>query len=296
MMGAAQNRSDLAVDATLPSGVTERFYWIHERVNLSGSEPNLSRKLYFDISVDFPPGFTLADLRIATYNPTPTKWSAITTGWALGADHMYQTGDNSSNYPAWTFGSIGALILPIDIIYFTGHTTNKTIELEWATAQEVNNNYFTLEKSSDGIVFDEIGLVNGAGNTVTLQEYRFTDHSPFNGISYYRLKQTDFNGNLEYFNTLAINYMFDVTIFNLSISPNPLVNYSYIEIEGYISSEEVSTISIYDIGGRLLYTNLYEGGPFRISKNESSYQLISGIYLVVITSKQGRATKRLVVQ
>ena len=67
------------------------------------------------------------------------------------------------------------------------------VDVNWITATEINNNYFTLERSATGINFEPIGYVQGAGNSTSTINYVFKDRDPLNGIGYYRLKQTDFD-------------------------------------------------------------------------------------------------------
>lgn len=110
--------------------------------------------------------------------------------------------------------------LPIELLMFNVKAVNdKSIVCTWATATELDNDFFTIEKSRDGNEFEESGKVDGAGNSNQVIEYSFTDKNPYNGLSYYRLKQTDFNGDFCYSNMVALR--FDNTADNFSLYPNP---------------------------------------------------------------------------
>jgi len=87
-------------------------------------------------------------------------------------------------------------------LWLSADTTN--IELYWVTSNEINNDYFTIEKSNDGINFEIVEIILGAGNSDILLEYSFVDKNPINGISYYRLKQTDFDGKFEYSDIISV--------------------------------------------------------------------------------------------
>jgi hypothetical protein len=88
--------------------------------------------------------------------------------------------------------------LPVTIISFTAQKLNDhTAVLEWQTGNEKNNDYFIIERSSDGINFESIGTIKGAGSSTNFLSYSFTDENPFQDINYYRLKQVDFNGQSE---------------------------------------------------------------------------------------------------
>jgi len=92
-------------------------------------------------------------------------------------------------------------VLPIKLGYFdaTFNTTTKTVDLNWLTETEINNEFFTIEKSKDGVTFEVVGTLKGAGNSNEARSYSTKDFYPFYGTSYYRLKQTDFDGQFEYF-------------------------------------------------------------------------------------------------
>lgn len=84
--------------------------------------------------------------------------------------------------------------LPIVLTDFYARTSGSTVELYWTTASELNNDHFTIERSGNGIDYESIGKIKGAGTSLQRQSYSFTDEAPRGGLSYYRLKQTDFDG------------------------------------------------------------------------------------------------------
>ena len=92
------------------------------------------------------------------------------------------------------FDNACAMTLPIELISFTGNKSNNTNHLDWAVASERDNDYYTIEKSIDGLKWNNIGSVDGAGTINQNLEYEFIDYSPESVINYYRLSQTDLNG------------------------------------------------------------------------------------------------------
>jgi hypothetical protein len=92
--------------------------------------------------------------------------------------------------------------LPVKLFYFTGKKVENYSQLDWATAIEIDNEKFVVERSGDGVHFEAIGSVKGAGNTTVRQDYQWLDKTPLSGWNYYRLKQVDFDGDIEYTNTL----------------------------------------------------------------------------------------------
>jgi hypothetical protein len=93
---------------------------------------------------------------------------------------------------------------PISLINFEGEFINDYIELRWETASERNNAFFTIERSSDGRNFEEIAIVKGSKNSTSVVAYKHLDVNPIKGINYYRLKQTDYDRQYEFFNTISI--------------------------------------------------------------------------------------------
>lgn len=94
--------------------------------------------------------------------------------------------------------------LPVDWLSFDVRPVDGTVQLNWTTATEVNNDFFTVLRSGNGIDFEPLYQLPGAGNSNQLQHYTFTDVAPMDGINYYRIRQTDFDGTADYSRTLAV--------------------------------------------------------------------------------------------
>jgi len=138
------------------------------------------------------------------------------------------------------------LVLPVGLIDFsTEYEDNDFVKLKWLTASEKNNDYFTIERSPNGIKWDPIINVDRAGNSSKLLSYSAIDQSPFRGISYYRLKQTDFDGKFEYSEIRSVNIEKSENA-KIEIYPNPVKN--YLTIEG--NEDELNSIKIYNLLGQ----------------------------------------------
>jgi hypothetical protein len=98
--------------------------------------------------------------------------------------------------------------LPVELLYFKGNTVSTTNHLYWSTASELNSDYFLIEKSFDGIDWDLVGSVNASGNSSQTINYSLTDNDVRFGISYYRLKQFDFDGVYRTYEPISINNIF----------------------------------------------------------------------------------------
>ncbi len=93
-----------------------------------------------------------------------------------------------------TVGPNDGNVLPIELIAFNASAAGSEVHLNWSTASELNNDYFTVERSKDGLSWEEVVRVDGAGNSIHRLDYSSVDKRPYAGLSYYRLKQTDFDG------------------------------------------------------------------------------------------------------
>jgi len=97
-------------------------------------------------------------------------------------------------------------VLPIELVYFDGFVSEDKSVLLWTTFSELNNDYFTIERSQDGYDWEVIGTVDGAGNSSSVIDYRFFDNHPHDGVNYYKLKQTDYDGRFEYFDIISVKH------------------------------------------------------------------------------------------
>lgn len=95
--------------------------------------------------------------------------------------------------------------LPIELISFDGYNDEDVNKLSWVTATEINNDYFSIERSTDGMFWESIAIVEGNGNSNTPIMYQYEDDSHQDTVNYYRLKQVDFNGDYEVFDAIAID-------------------------------------------------------------------------------------------
>lgn len=102
-----------------------------------------------------------------------------------------------------------SIVLPIELVNFYGYDEGKNNRLYWTTASEINNDYFTIERSDDGDLWIIIGEIDGAGISTSSINYILIDNSHRNITNYYRLKQTDFDGSSKYSDIISINNSVD---------------------------------------------------------------------------------------
>lgn len=166
-------------------------------------------------------------------------------------------------------------ILSIESSLFNVEMLDNEVNLSWSTRTENDNDFFTIERSQDGVNFEEIENINGAGNSASLINYSTIDISPFFGVSYYRLKQTDINGNSKYVETKSINNS-EPEIPNSTCYPNPFNNSVSIESEQL----DVNEILILDSFGKNITSsvNITINSDFKNSLDFN--ELPSGVYFI----------------
>jgi len=158
----------------------------------------------------------LTDLRVARWDNAASIWRDRGNGGATGTTGPTASGTiptaaiqtlfNASPGPTpWTLASITSENpLPISLVQFDAAPEGEVVRLEWVTASERDNAYFTIERSKDGTDFEPVMDVPGAMNSTTTLNYTELDRAPYSGLSYYRLRQTDVDGNTTYSNVVAI--------------------------------------------------------------------------------------------
>jgi hypothetical protein len=190
----------------------------------------------------------------------------------------------------WT--STTALALPVNLTYFAGARDNDKVVLNWETAQEQNSRDFSIERSTDGVNYTAIGSLPAAGNSTMSIAYSFTDYAPEAGTNYYRLLQTDINGQFKYSKTVTIKFPL---IAGMKIAPNPAVGTVYYTVNGLRQSQ--ASVSITDMNGKkmLVRAITLQQGINRLNLDVSA--LPAGNYTLQVTNTAigQQTTERLVI-
>ncbi len=170
-------------------------------------------------------------------------------------------------------------VLPVELLSFEANVVDNTfINLDWITASEINNDFFTIEKSKDGQIFEVVGIVDGAGNSNTIKNYNSLDESPYQGTSYYRLKQTDFDGKNNYSKIVAVNIV--GAFEDISIFPNPILGVGYLSFTAAANS--TSTVLVYDISGRIVCSKNYTTNKGANKFTIETEHLTQGMYFLML--------------
>lgn len=186
---------------------------------------------------------------------------------------MLSTAGEASVYDA-VISLPNCVNLPISLLSFTVACSNQLIILEWETATETNNDFFTIERSQGTENWNVVGTVPGAGNSTSLLKYTLRDTTDNEGITYYRLKQTDYNGNFKYGAIVGINKCEDNIPDRFTIYPNPSKGEFKLLFDGHTS--EINSIHILNSQGQSIYSSIDFQSMFDLSNN------IPGFYFMRI--------------
>ncbi len=135
--------------------------------------------------------------------------------------------------------------LPVELVEFSATPEKDKVRIRWKTLSEINNDYFTVEKSLDGHHYFEIGTIKGAGTSSNSNNYLLTDYEPVHGLQYYRLRQTDFNGDREVFEPVSVRWSKETKYF---VYPNPSDGRVFLSSEP--GNEQSGSMIITDIQGK----------------------------------------------
>ncbi len=276
------------------NNVSTRESWDLSR--LSGNDVYLT--LYFEDTAWSYINDT-ADLTLAHY--TGGTWlEEAATASLSGSGGTLTTDDVLSAYSPFTFGSKSAAVnlLPITLIDFDARQSGASVALWWTTASETNNDYFTLERSADGELFSSIATIAGAGNSSAHVSYGHTDDSPLGGTSYYRLKQTDYDGSTETSKVISVFYTdpLEGQQAMLTVYPNPYADGELTIDTRMFAVGALLQLRIYDLKDQLCYESGYENPEEQrlvLLPNELS-KLTNGVYMLSVHAGTRVYTARLV--
>jgi len=180
--------------------------------------------------------------------------------------------------------------LPVELLTFNAEPENSSVRLNWTTATEINNDYFDVERSSDGRNFSSIQKVRGGGTSSQMLNYNLTDYEPLTGVSYYRLKQVDFDGKYTFSDILPVK--FSVSKQLCTIQPNPSTD--KVEVVLYTSGEKVIPVKLINAMGALVFQKgwVVHEGINRLPIDVA--QFAKGVYFVTLENGPEVSKLRLV--
>ncbi|MGQ0828194.1 MAG: T9SS type A sorting domain-containing protein [Bacteroidota bacterium] len=190
--------------------------------------------------------------------------------------------DNGTHCSGATCSSCNA-VLPIELLSFDANKNGDLVKIYWATATETNNDFFTIERTVDGINYEFVGKLDGAGNSVSPLYYNTVDDNPIDGTSYYRLTQTDYDGKFVYSKLVSVNTTIKDELKLLYFFADQ--NKQQVQYQVSSSGNNALSIEITDVLGKIVLSE-------KIGFNQDQHQMLNmdvaelknGIYLFKISN------------
>ena len=184
--------------------------------------------------------------------------------------------------------------LPVELVSFAAKEESGTVALSWVTESELNNDFFVVERSPDGKEFNSVVKVSGAGTSKERHAYFATDLYPYDGISYYRLLQQDFDGTKTYSKIIGVSVMTNED-HTARVFPNPIIKRTELRLRCYNQINEIATITYIDSKGIQVRTeriNLTTGdNEVTLSPDFKS----GGVYILLLKTHSGVKPIRLAI-
>lgn len=176
--------------------------------------------------------------------------------------------------------------------FFLERSGKSNVNVNWSTASEFNNEYFIVERSTDGINFTDAGRMKGAGNSANTNFYTFKDANLNPAVYYYRIRQVDFDGTSTYSEKRIISLIEPALAELQNVYPNPFENIVNIRLN--LVADLPVTVFMHDINGKLISTQKHNGkeGINKIEVNTAAIN--SGMYVLTIEAGNERYTQKVV--
>ncbi|MFQ3607894.1 MAG: 5'-nucleotidase C-terminal domain-containing protein [Chloroherpetonaceae bacterium] len=270
----------------LPAGVAvvSRYYWQVSAPGIVFTNGKVSFPLSALAGVQNP-----SALRVLKRDNPTQPWQDL-GGTIVSGNLESVTPFNS--FSEFAIGSDISNSLPVELTAFSATSVREGVKLEWQTASEQNNDRFEIERSLDRTTFAVVGTVRGAGTTTEAQSYAFVDNTAQNGKFYYRLKQVDFDGTVNYSNIVEVVKEKPTTFELAQNYPNPFNPATTINYQ--LPTSALVTLKVYDVVGREVATLVnarQEAGRYDVRFNGSS--LSSGVYFYRLQAGSFVETKKM---
>jgi hypothetical protein len=281
-----------------------------------GGSPNLwGSDIVFQTPYTYSGGHLLIEIVHEGYTGTSRSVDAIgtsTTGYgtlfsALWASSLTALTGLQGNFAVTKINGVN--IIPVELTSFTAQANGKNIELKWTTASETNNRGFEIERSDfleSGIKeWLQVGFVDGNGTTSEIQSYTFTDNLLTSRKYFYRLKQIDLDGTINYSNEIESETILPDEYILYQNYPNPfnpstIIKFALPEAAGDLSrnnNHSFVTLIIFDMLGNKVATLINEArepGIYEVEFDAKKFGLSSGVYLYKLTTNKFISTKKFV--
>ncbi len=258
-------------------------YWILDRFATSGTPTtDVNVRLTYDENTRSGLVTSGNDLRVARWNGS--QWVNQGGQGNSNSAGTITTTTRVTSFSPFTIGSsTSANPLPIKLLDFVAKPIASSVNIKWSTTAEIDNDFFTVEKSVNGKEWMSIGTVKGVGNSEVLTNYNLIDANPVAGVQFYRLKQTDVNGEFTYSSIVPVKFGSAATL-GVLVYPMPASNVLNIDLN--TDAESSVDITILNTMGQVVLKTTVTGNAHQLDIQN----LVSGVYFIEVSS-EGSVTK-----
>lgn len=211
--------------------------------------------------------------------------------------HTFRVVPDLQSAEGMLFDNISVFAMPvmsIQLLAFNAEPSNNGVQLHWTTASELNNDYFTLQRSTDGVVFSDVLRTEGVGNSTVPITYVAMDPTPIEGLSYYRLQQTNMHGGVTTLHVVPAQFRKQLAQ-PLTIYPNPTSGSALWMCARDLKEEVVVPLSITDLQGTMVYQKVMTITPGTPVDLTALVDLLPGTYTVYVDIAGALESVRLIV-
>jgi hypothetical protein len=279
--------------------VSKKEYWSLNKLGVTQANVQLFWENATQSSIS-----DCAELKIAYWDNSNSYWEKANNSDDIATSGLC-SGTNSgtisttiplTDFGIFTFGSTGFISLPISLTSFNIIQKENVVKIKWETISEKNNDYFTIEKTKDGINYEFVSKIKAAGNHNGTLSYETEDFRPYDGLSYYRLLQIDRNGKQISYPLQSISFK-NKEAFDFQVYPNPISKKDNLHIEIKDQLNQEASITILNILGQpLKIENRNLKNQNEIINLNLHSELSNGIYIVQIKVNNILYSKKIVLQ
>lgn len=222
----------------------------------------------------------------------------------VGGDMSFGTGGNFSGNGVVNIAGAGCsdwagpggcsenVVLPVELLNFTLQQHPEGVLITWRTASEKNNDFFTVQHSTDGLSYEPIAIIAGQGTTTLTSSYQYIDATATSGRSYYRLTQTDYDGTTEIFRPAMIEVSGATNTVSFNVYPNPVRGDNF---SVRFSEAVAGTLEILGQHGETILRENIDGQDTEVALTLPT-DMPKGIYYVTVKTSGGVQTNKLIKQ
>jgi hypothetical protein len=190
----------------------------------------------------------------------------------------------------WSYNSFNPL--PVQLLDFEGRCSGNDVAIQWTTASETNNDFFTLEMSMNGLNFEPIAQIPGAGNSNDINRYTFMDKTyPY--PVYYKLTQTDFDGTSNSTKVISVNCTGNQN-FNMTVADNSLDGTIDVSFNSVVDVDYLLTVI--DANGKIVFSKLIKSDSDLTNISINTVSFAQGIYFVKVVSNVNSHSQKIMIK